>query len=108
MFSIALLQHNALTLCCPNTLSKAFALPQLYEHIRAELRDGGRVYIVCPLVEASSVAAFSEMKAAEVEYERLQVCPCGRTLAGEQNNAAALGAFDGGGHVVTIALSSRW
>lgn len=48
-------------------------LPQLYEHIRAELRGGGRVYIVCPLVEASSVAAFSEIKAVEVEFERLQV-----------------------------------
>ncbi len=48
-------------------------LPQLYEHIRAELRGGGRVYIVCPLVEASSVAAFSEIKAVEVEFQRLQV-----------------------------------
>ena len=48
-------------------------LPQLYEHVRAELHGGGRVYIVCPLVEASSVAAFSEVKAVEVEYERLQV-----------------------------------
>ena len=49
------------------------SLPQLYEHVREELRGGGRVYIVCPLVEASSVAAFSEVKAVEVEYERLQV-----------------------------------
>ena len=35
------------------------------------------MYIVCPLVEASSVAAFSEVKAVEVEYERLQVPPAG-------------------------------
>ena len=48
---------------------------------------------MCPLVEASSVAAFSEMKAVEVEYERLQVRMHDATPTGKRKTAAALASL---------------
>ena len=42
--------------------------PEAYEFIRAQLREGRQVYVVCPLVEESEKL---QGKAAEVEAERL-------------------------------------
>ncbi len=39
---------------------------QVYERVRAELAAGGRAYIVCPLVEGSSVEGWEDMKACWV------------------------------------------
>jgi ATP-dependent DNA helicase RecG len=43
----------------------------MYTHMRQELDDGGRVYIVCPLVSASGSAAMEGVKAAEQEHQLL-------------------------------------
>lgn len=43
----------------------------MYTDIRAEIADGGRAFIVCPLVEDSAVPGFELMKAATTERDRL-------------------------------------
>ncbi len=35
---------------------------QVYEAIQAELADGGRAYIICPLVGESSAKGFTDTK----------------------------------------------
>lgn len=45
---------------------------QMYETIRKELAEGGRTYIICPLVEESSSEIMTDVKAAEEEHRRLQ------------------------------------
>ena len=44
---------------------------ELYTAIRSEISTGGRVYIVCPLVEGSKAAGMDDLKAAVSEKERL-------------------------------------
>lgn len=46
---------------------------QMYAEMRAELADGGRAFIVCPLVEASTIATRNnlELRAATEERNRL-------------------------------------
>ena len=45
---------------------------QMYKTIRKELAEGGRTYIICPLVEESSSEIMADVKAAEEEHRRLQ------------------------------------
>jgi ATP-dependent DNA helicase RecG len=73
----------------------------MYAHMRQELDDGGRVYIVCPLVSASGAASLEGVKAAEQEHALLSAAGVfgshaagllhGRMTAAEK--AAALQAF---------------
>ncbi len=43
--------------------------PELWEHIRAKLREGRQAYVVFPLIEESAKA---DLKAAETEFKRLK------------------------------------
>ena len=45
---------------------------QMYAAIRKELSEGGRTYIICPLVEESSAEIMADVRAAEEEHRRLQ------------------------------------
>lgn len=45
---------------------------QIYSAIRKELAEGGRTYIICPLVEESSAEIMADVRAAEEEHRRLQ------------------------------------
>jgi hypothetical protein len=46
---------------------------QMYAHIREQVSHGGKVFIVCPLVESSLAEGMQEVKAAEEEWQRLKV-----------------------------------
>lgn len=48
------------------------AYMQMYAAIRKELEEGGRTFIICPLVEESSSEVMTDVKAAEEEHRRLQ------------------------------------
>lgn len=48
------------------------ACMQMYATIRKELEEGGRTFIICPLVEESSAEVMTDVKAAEEEHRRLQ------------------------------------
>lgn len=43
----------------------------MYANIRAEIADGGRAFIVCPIIEKSEVPSHKLMKAAVSERNRL-------------------------------------
>ncbi|KAL3158650.1 hypothetical protein ABBQ32_011393 [Trebouxia sp. C0010 RCD-2024] len=45
---------------------------KMYATIRTEIEEGGRTFIICPLVEESSSEVMTDVKAAEEEHRRLQ------------------------------------
>lgn len=45
---------------------------QMYATIRGELAEGGRTFIICPLVDESSSEIMAGVKAAEEEHKSLQ------------------------------------
>jgi RecG-like helicase len=46
---------------------------QMYEEAGREVGAGFRVYIVYPIIEESTSEKMADVKAAELEFERLQV-----------------------------------
>ena len=40
---------------------RAFPAPQVYKAVRQDLEEGGRVFVVCPLVEASKNEATADL-----------------------------------------------
>ncbi len=54
---------------------------QMYAAIKGEVASGGRAFVVCPLVDESTVPDGKEIKAATAEQERLQ------TSGGRTKNA---------------------
>ena len=49
---------------------------QVYEAIQAELADGGRAYIICPLVGESSAKGFADTKVRQTVKGRPSECVC--------------------------------
>lgn len=47
------------------------ARSNMYAHMREEMAAGGQVYIICPLVQQSSVPGLDDLKAVTEERERL-------------------------------------
>lgn len=95
-------------------MSDAYAARQAYEAIKAELKEGGRAYIVCPLVDESAAEGMAGLRAAEEEHRGLVACGVlgegvgfgllhGR-LGGDEK-AAALRAFAGGETQVLISTT---
>ncbi|KAK9821728.1 hypothetical protein WJX81_006389 [Elliptochloris bilobata] len=87
---------------------------QAYKAIRSELAEGGRAYIVCPLVDESAAEGMASLRAAEEEHRRLVECGVlgegvgfgllhGRLASDEK--AAALRAFAAGDTQVLISTT---
>lgn len=86
---------------------------QMYETIRKELAEGGRTYIICPLVEESSSEIMTDVKAAEEEHRRLQQdgvlgdvgCGLLHGRMSSEDKFAALQAFAAGQTPVLISTT---
>ena len=86
---------------------------QMYETIRRELAEGGRTYIICPLVEESSSEIMTDVKAAEEEHRRLQEdgvlgdvgCGLLHGRMSSEDKFAALQAFAAGQTPVLISTT---
>ena len=85
--TLALVLHGTMVVSCIKALppgrqpittkvvddTNAVALQHMYSETNKELEDGGRVYIVYPLIEESVSARMASVKSAEDEFKRLNV-----------------------------------
>ena len=53
---------------------------QVYEAIQEELADGGRAYIICPLVGESTAKGFADTKVANLRCLSIHPLPISRQL----------------------------
>ncbi len=85
----------------------------MYAAIRKELEEGGRAYIICPLVDESSSEIMAGIKAAELEHKRLQedgvlgdaACGLLHGRMSSEDKFAALKAFASGETPVLISTT---
>lgn len=72
---VSSLVHNRFAKCVTTGRCDECGGMQMYAEMRAELAGGGRAFIVCPLVEASTIKSATrtnlELRAATEERDRL-------------------------------------
>ena len=81
--------------------------------IRQELAEGGRAYIICPLVEESSAESMADVKAAQEVHRRMQqdsvlgdaACGLLHGRMSSEDKFAALQAFATGQTPVLISTT---